>query len=118
MRKQLLQHCLDVNCLPDDQYGFLPQRSTVWQLLSVLQDWVEAVDHGRTVHALFIDVAKAFDRVDHRLLSVKLASTGVCVDGPLCGSTAIYAVGVFPHPWSTPDLSCVTYLVESLRGSS
>ena len=77
VRKQLLQHCLEVNCLPDEQYGFLPQRSTVWQLLSVLQDWVEAIDHGQAVHALFIDVAKAFDRVDHRLLCLKLASIGV-----------------------------------------
>ena len=40
------------------------------------------------------------------------------MDGALSGSTAIYAVGVFPHPWSTPDLSCVTYLVESFRGPS
>ena len=46
VRKQLQQHCLEVNCLPDDQYDFLPQHSTVWQLLSVLQYWVEAVDHG------------------------------------------------------------------------
>ena len=78
MRKQLLDHCLAVNCLPDEQYRFLPQRSTVWQLLSVLQDWVEAVDNGQTVHALFVDVAKAFDRVDHHLLCLKLAAVGVC----------------------------------------
>ena len=78
MRKQLLQHCLTVNCLPDDQYGFLPQHSTVLQLPSVLQDWREAVDLGRAVHALIINVAKAFDRADHRLLCLKLVSIGVC----------------------------------------
>ena len=39
---------------------------------------MEAVDHGRAVHVLFIDVAKAFDPVDHRLLCLKLASIGVC----------------------------------------
>ena len=44
----------------------------------MLQDWVEAVDNGKTVHAVFVDVAKAFDRVDHRLLCLKLAAVGLC----------------------------------------
>ena len=77
VRKQLLRHCLKEDCLPDQQFGFLPHRSTVWQLLSVLEDWSERIDRGEAVHALFLDVAKAFDRVDHGLMAVKLASIGV-----------------------------------------
>ena len=34
--------------------------------------------NAASVHALLIDVVKAFDRVDHRLLCLKLASIGVC----------------------------------------
>ena len=52
-------------------------RLTVWQLLTILEDWHKALDRGDTVHALFADVAKAFDRVDHGLLLLKLASIGI-----------------------------------------
>ena len=45
--------------------AFLPQRSTVGQLLSVVDDWDGALDSGSAVHVCFIDIAKAFDRVDH-----------------------------------------------------
>lgn len=65
---QLLSFCLENKVIPDEQYGFLPGRSTVWQLLSLLEDWHGALDKRKSVHALFLDVSKAFDRVDHVLL--------------------------------------------------
>ncbi len=77
VRKQLLAHCLENNVIPDEQFGFLPGRSAVWQLLSVLNDWERALEKGKCVHACFLDVTKAFDRVDHGLLLRKLASIGV-----------------------------------------
>lgn len=68
LKEQLLSFCLSHRLIPDSQFGFLPQRSTVWQLLSVTEDWHEALDAGKSVHALFLDVSKAFDRVNHRFL--------------------------------------------------
>ena len=44
VRRQLLSFCLDAGAIPDEQYGFLPSRSTVWQLLAVLDDWEAAMD--------------------------------------------------------------------------
>ena len=82
VHKQLLSFCLDVGAIPDEQYGFLPGRSTVWQLLAVLDDWEAALDEGHSVHACFLDVAKAFDRVDHGLLLHKLQRIGLS-DVPL-----------------------------------
>ena len=66
--------CLKIRTIPVEQFGFLPQRSTVRQLLSVLDDWDRALDSGSAVHACFIDMAKAFDRVDHALLSHMLST--------------------------------------------
>ena len=77
VHKQLLDHCLSVQAIPDCQFGFLPKRSTTWQLLEAVNDWEEALDKGHSVHACFVDVAKAFDRVDHNLLLHKLPSIGV-----------------------------------------
>ena len=98
VRKQLLHHCLANNIIPDEQYGFLPKRSVVWQLLAVLDEWEKAFDEGRHVHACFLDIAKAFDRVDHGLLLHKLASMGVngaelaWFESYLCGRSICTAV--------------------------
>ena len=46
-------------------------------MLSVIDDWQRALDAGHAVHALFLDVAKAFDRVDHAILLGKCRSLGI-----------------------------------------
>ena len=77
VKDQLQAHCLNIHAIPDEQFGFLPHRSTVWQLLSVVDDWDRALDSGSAVHACFIDMTKAFDRVDHALQSHVLSTLGV-----------------------------------------
>lgn len=77
IHKQLLNFCLRHDLIPDEQFGFLPGRSTTWQLLSLMEEWHEALDAGRTVHALFLDVSKAFDRVDHHLLLEQCRNYGL-----------------------------------------
>ena len=77
VKKQLLSYCLANDIIPDEQFGFLPKRSADWQLLLLLSDWYDALYSRHSVHALFLDVAKAFDRVDHKLLLLKLEAIGV-----------------------------------------
>ena len=66
-KKQLLSFCLPNQVIQDCQFGFLPGRSTTWQFLSILEDWSSATDQRHTVHAAFLDIAKAFDHVDHTI---------------------------------------------------
>ena len=77
VHQQLLKFCLAHRTIPDAQFGFLPKRSTVWQLLDVLEDIHLALEEGSLVHACFLDISKAFDRVDHGLLLRKLQAIGI-----------------------------------------
>ena len=77
VHQQLLEYCLACDAIPDDRYGFLPGRSTTWQLLTVLDEWKRHLDHGNGIHACFLDIAKAFDRVEHPSLLNKLDSLGI-----------------------------------------
>ena len=61
----------------DKQYGFLPKRSTVLQLLNIIDEWTLAVDEGCEVNCLYLDFMKAFDTVPHRRLIHKLKSYGI-----------------------------------------
>ena len=72
-----MSFCVANDIIPDEQFAFLPKRSADWQLLLLLSDWHDALNSGKSVHALFLDVAKAFDRVSHKLLLLKLEAIGV-----------------------------------------
>ena len=77
VHEQLLDFCLTSGILPDEQFGFLKGRSAEWQLLSVMESWHLARDQRKRVHAVFLDAAKAFDRVDHSILLKTLSAIGV-----------------------------------------
>ena len=63
--------------ISDQQFGFLPGRSTLTQLLSVIDEWARAIDRGEHVAAVFLDFYKAFDRVWHDGLLHKLGKCGL-----------------------------------------
>ena len=59
------------------QFGFLRGKSTTAQLLQVLQEIGEMLDTRIQIDLVYLDFAKAFDRVDHRLLVNKLKNFGI-----------------------------------------
>ena len=71
IKDHVLKYLKDNNILSNRQYGFLPGRSTVLQLLNVLHQWTEAIDNVLHVDVIYCDFMKAFDKVLHkRLLKV------------------------------------------------
>ena len=50
-----------------------------YPLIDMLHHWHDAVDKGQSVHAVFVDFAKAFDHVDHNvgLLVIKMLRFGL-----------------------------------------
>jgi hypothetical protein len=59
------------------QFGARKGRSTSHALVSILHEWMTALDSGSSVRAVFVDFRKAFDHVDHNLLIHKLMSRDV-----------------------------------------
>ena len=66
----LLDHLYADGTLSDEQFGFLPNRSTTSALLSATQ--YISLNRGVPMFGVFLDVRKAFDSVSHRLMIEKL----------------------------------------------
>ena len=67
----------DHNILTPLRSGFVPQDSTVNQLVDIYNTFCKALDEGKEVRAVFCDISKAFDRVWHRGLLYKLQAVGI-----------------------------------------
>ena len=58
------------------QSGFQTVDSTINQLLHMHNDFAKALDEGKEVRIVFLDISKAFDKVWHKGLIFKLRSIG------------------------------------------
>ena len=93
-----------------NQHGFRYQRSCATQLLSHTNFIFSNLVEGNDVDCVYIDYAKAFDKVDHSLLLQKLEGYGVTskyLDWIRCfltnRSQTVYSNGAYSYP--TPVLS-------------
>ena len=72
IKKNILIHLTVNNFINEKQHGFIPGRSTQSQLLAHYKDIYEALEEGLRVDTVFLDFAKAFDKVDHNILMRKV----------------------------------------------
>ena len=75
--EHLLSYLNSNHLLNKHQFGFLPRRSTVTQLVYVVDTWLRDLDNGNQLSAIFMDFQKAFDRVWDTGLVHKLRTLGV-----------------------------------------
>ena len=76
-RNEIMEHLINNNLLSKFQHGFIKARSCTTQLLAVLDDWTDVIEHGENVDAIYLDYAKAFDTVPHKRLLAKLSGYGI-----------------------------------------
>ena len=63
--------------LYDFQFGFRPDYSTEYALVTLVNNVSKALDDGNSVVGVFLDFSKAFDTVDHDILMAKLEFYGI-----------------------------------------
>ena len=66
IRDQIMKHMKRNNLFSNKQFGFLDGRSTVLQLLIVLDKWTRTIDEGESIDCIYCDFKKAFDKVPHK----------------------------------------------------
>ena len=70
----LMDHLNHSHPLSALQWGFLEGRSTVTALLHLTDQWLQALEEGLDICAVFFDFRKAFDSVPHLPLMDKIRS--------------------------------------------
>ena len=81
------------NLLSDFQSGFQPAHSTQGVLLCVVDCWRRAIDDGKFVVVGYLDLAKAFNCIDHNILLTKLKQYGIV------GSTYLWFESYLFNRW-------------------
>ena len=77
LRDAIVDHIERHNLLRHSQHGFMAGKSTLSNLLEYLEDLTRLVDQGHSVDIVYLDFAKAFDKVPHMRLISKCEGLGI-----------------------------------------
>lgn len=77
---QLMNFLLTTEFFHPSQYGFLPKSGTEIANINFLQTIYSSLDENKITSAVFIDLSKAFDTVNRRLLIDKICALNISND--------------------------------------
>ena len=77
MYNRIYSYLLDNKLLFQNQFGFQKNTSTEHAILNLVENITESFSDGKITLGVFIDLSKAFDTVDHKILLKKLQYYGI-----------------------------------------
>jgi hypothetical protein len=77
IRDDPMEHLMNNNLTRASQHSFMARKSCTTNLLEFLETLTRMVDEGSAMNVIFLDFAKAFDKVPHRKLLAQLEAHGV-----------------------------------------
>ena len=82
IHRHIMFHLEKYQILTDCQHGFRKNRGCDTQLLITVDDIAKSIEKGKLIDAVLLDFSKAFDRVPHQRLILKLKHYGIT--GNIC----------------------------------
>ena len=76
VRRIIVDYLENNNIISNAQHGFRSQRSTLTQLLTHFEKILSGIVEGDETDTIYLDYAKAFDKVDHQMLLKKMMRYG------------------------------------------
>lgn len=77
LKDEITNYLESNNLLWNSQHGFRKNKSCLTNLLEFMQMVSDGLDEGEPMDVLYLDFSKAFDKVPHRRLLLKLEAMGI-----------------------------------------
>ena len=77
IHSNIMDHLENNKILNNIQHGFRQKRSCESQLITTLNDFSNCLNNKGQIDSILLDFSKAFDKVDHRGLLLKLKTYGI-----------------------------------------
>ena len=77
IKTKITDHLDTNNLLNHSQHGFMANKSTTTNLLEFFTNITKDYDNGEPIDLLYLDFSKAFDKVPHQRLLIKLEAHGI-----------------------------------------
>ena len=77
IRDNIVLHLVKYELIKDSQHGFMSAKSCQTNLIEYLDTLTKLVDEGHNIDVIYLDFAKAFDKVPHRRLLQKMEMHGI-----------------------------------------
>ena len=77
IREAIMDHMMINNLICKEQHGFVKGKNCITNLLETIDDWTKSMEIGNSVDAVYLDFKKAFDKVPHKRLVMKLKMYGI-----------------------------------------
>ena len=77
IRDAMILHLTSNNLIRASQHGFMASKSCQTNLIEYLNTLTKLVDEGHDIDVVYLDFAKAFDKVPHQRLLRKLEAKGI-----------------------------------------
>ena len=74
---RMYEYLTQSNILYKYQFGFRQNHSTTQALIEISDNLKESIDKKKTTCGIFLDLTKAFDTVNHKILLNKLFNYGI-----------------------------------------